>query len=98
MKTKKCHWENQRWTTNTDTVDIANKQIGLTFFGRDNREFHIGIKHVGTKESVNQATKLAQVLAEFLNNPDPEMSCPDCGCNELLCGFPRQCCTKEEEE
>ena len=52
--------------SNTDTVDIDNKQIGVSS-GGNNREFCIGVNHSGTKESVKFATQLSKVCAEACN-------------------------------
>ena len=52
-----------KFYVNTDTVDIQNKQIGISS-GRDNREFSIGVNHLRTKESVKEATRIARLLAK----------------------------------
>ena len=48
--------------TNTDTVDIDNKQIGIHYSKTINREFCAGVNHVGTKESVVKATEIARIF------------------------------------
>lgn len=55
-----------KWYVNTDTVDIANRQIGI-HSSRDKREFCVGVNHLGTKESVSNATKVALRVAIALN-------------------------------
>lgn len=52
-----------KFYVNTDSVDIRNKQIGIHFEGTKNREFCAGVNHNGTKESVEKATKIANLLA-----------------------------------
>jgi hypothetical protein len=54
---------------NTDTIDIELKQIGIHKINTVNREHCIGIRHDGTKESVEEATRLAHEIAGFLNTP-----------------------------
>ena len=51
---------------NTDTVDMDNKQIGISSGGND-REFAIGVNHHGSQESVAKATEIAKVLADAAN-------------------------------
>ena len=42
--------------------------------------------------TVKEAIELADFLKQhgYFNN-----SCPSCGCTELLCGYPKECCTKK---
>jgi len=56
-----------KYYVNTDTIDIHNKQIGIHPYDTINREFCIGINHKGTEESVKEATKLAEFIAQALN-------------------------------
>lgn len=61
--------EYPKYYINTDTVDIDNKQIGISS-GRKNRELCVGVNHLGTKQSVSDATKVAKLFAaapEMLN-------------------------------
>lgn len=49
---------------NTDSIDIENKQIGIHASQCYKREFCIGINHLGNKESVHEATRIAKLISK----------------------------------
>lgn len=60
----------KRYYVNTDTIDIRNKQIGVHSLNSNNREYCIGINHKGTNASVEEATRIANSIADALNSLD----------------------------
>jgi hypothetical protein len=57
-----------RYYKNTDTVDIGNKQLGISNNRMlDNRGLHITIQHNGDKELIDEACVLQTLIVEFLN-------------------------------
>lgn len=48
---------------NTDSVDIDNRQIGIHVNQCVRREFCAGVSHLGSKESVKEATRIANLFA-----------------------------------
>jgi len=62
---------------NTDAVNIRNSSIGIQGLGLYNRELTIEVKHLGTKESVEKATKYAKMIVDCLNSLDDEIEDPN---------------------
>lgn len=63
MKTSKLDLTKLKFYVNTDTVDISNKQIGISYQNTIAREFCAGVNHKGTRESVHEATRIARLMA-----------------------------------
>lgn len=59
------------YIVNTDNVDIFKRQIGIGFAGTIDREFGLGVNHLGTPPSVREATAIANDVAAFLNLESP---------------------------
>ncbi len=52
-----------KYFVNTDAVDIRNKQIGIHASDCVSRELCAGVNHNGTKASVQEATRIAHIMA-----------------------------------
>lgn len=60
------------WYKNTDTVDIDARSIGVhNTHGHANRGLSIQIKHNGDRRLLKKADELANLIANFLNEQEP---------------------------
>jgi hypothetical protein len=53
---------------------------------------------VSTKVSLLQAMREQFGPGRWVRDDEhPITPCPECGCSELLCGFPKKCCSENKE-
>ena len=51
------------------------------------------------RDEVNRlGLKLLWILEECAMSVDTVTPCPECGCDELLCGYPRECSSENKNE
>lgn len=61
----------------------------------DDYKVLLAVLMIASEQSSEARNLLLNVTANTLREP-PINNCPTCECNELLCGYPRGCCTEND--